>query len=82
MSKPRTERNIQISETLFVQLCQHFLLDKDCTDSIRSGLDAKLNRIVEHDLYTKYKTSSSEEEKEKARIEYLEKKGIPTDFRW
>lgn len=45
-------------------------------------LQNKLDKLVEHDLYTKYKTAPSEEQKEQARQEYLERRGIPTSFRW
>ena len=33
-------------------------------------------------LYTKYKTASSEEEQEKARQEYLDKRGVTASYRW
>ncbi len=34
------------------------------------------------ELYTKYKTAPTEEEKEKARKEYLDRRGVPESFRW
>lgn len=43
---------------------------------------SKIQRMVEHDLYTTYKTAATEEEKEKARQRYLDEKGIPASFRW
>lgn len=79
------ERQIQIPETLFLEICKYFLLEHNSPEtkkSISRGLSQKLDRIVQHDLYTTYKTAASEEEKEKARREYLEKKGIPDKFRW
>ena len=45
-------------------------------------LKEKYDKIVNRSLYTKYKTAPTEEEKEKARQEYLNKKGIHSDFRW
>ena len=33
-------------------------------------------------VYTKYKTAPNEEEREKARQEYLEKVGMHRNFRW
>lgn len=42
----------------------------------------KLNHMIEHDLYTKFKTAPTNEQKEEARQEYLERKGISSDFRW
>ena len=35
-----------------------------------------------HELYEKYKTAPSEEEREKARQEYLDRRGVHPDFRW
>ena len=34
------------------------------------------------EVYTRYKTAATSEEREKARQEYLEKVGIPENFRW
>lgn len=42
----------------------------------------KLDKMVERDLYSKSKTAPTLEQREKARQEYLDRKGIPTDFRW
>lgn len=41
-----------------------------------------MNAMVERELYTKSKTAQTEEEREKARQEYLDKRGIQKDFRW
>ena len=38
--------------------------------------------LLRHELYAKYKTASTQEEREKARREYLEKRGVPDSFRW
>ena len=35
-----------------------------------------------NELYTKYKTAPSEEEQEKARQEYLDKRGVSASYRW
>lgn len=45
-------------------------------------LQAKLDRMVERDLYGQYKTAPTEEERELARQEYLNRRGIPDEFRW
>ena len=49
---------------------------------ILQEIKEKYDSIVNRKLYTKYKTAPTEEEKEKARQEYLNKKGIHSDFRW
>ena len=51
-------------------------------EKIVKGLKEKYDRIANRNLYTKYKTAPTEEEKEKARQEYLNRKGIHSDFRW
>ncbi len=78
-------KQIQIPQELFIALIQYFALDeptKEQHEYIRQQLDNKLNRMIEHDLYSTYKNASSPEQKEKARREYLESKGIPQNFRW
>lgn len=49
---------------------------------IKQGLEKKLDAMVMRELYTKYKTAPTGEEKEKARKEYLDKRGVPESFRW
>ena len=49
---------------------------------IKKGLEEKMEAMVRRDLYTKYKTAPTEEEREKARQEYLEKVGMHRSFRW
>ena len=51
-------------------------------EKIVNQLNEKLDRMVNRNLYTKYKTALTEEEKEKARQEYLDRKGIHSNFRW
>lgn len=43
---------------------------------------SKLDAMVMRELYTKYKAAPTEEEKEKARKEYLDRRGVPESFRW
>ena len=40
-----------------------------------------MNAMVERELYTRSKTAPTEEEREKARQEYLDRRGIPENFR-
>ncbi len=79
------EKSIQITERLFIEIVQYFLLDnrnQEQEQSIKQSLSHKLDAIVLHDLYTKYKTDPSPELQEKARNEYLDKAGISQSFRW
>jgi len=49
---------------------------------VKKGLEQKMDTMVERELYTKSKTAPTEEEREKARQEYLDRRGIQADFRW
>lgn len=56
--------------------------DDECAGEIRQGLEQKLDALVRHELYAKYKTAPTAEEREQARKEYLDKRGVFPDFRW
>lgn len=77
------EKQIQIPERLFVSIIKYFIGGKqDEFNYIVSGINEKLDKAIEHDLYTKSKVAATPEEREKARQEYLDRKGIPANFRW
>lgn len=76
-------KNVQISQELFIALMRYFLLEQEeLYPEIKKDLEKKLDALVMRELYTKYKTAPSEEEREKARREYLDKRGVPESFRW
>ena len=76
-------KNVQISQELFIALMRYCLLEQEeIYPEIKKGLEKKLDALVMRELYTKYKTAPSEEEREKARREYLDKCGVPESFRW
>lgn len=76
-------KNVQISQELFIALMRYFMLEQEeLLLEIKKGLEKKLDALVMRELYTKYKTAPSEEEREKARREYLDKRGVPESFRW
>ena len=78
------EKQIQIPQNLFLQLVRFHLINENETDrkAIEKGLETKIDNMVKHELYTKYKTSDTEADRESARQEYLEKIGMHPDFRW
>lgn len=77
------EKKVLISQKLFLDIYTYFELDiHDNEDEIRRGLNDKLDAMVMHDTYTQYKTAPTDEEREKARQQYLDEKGIHKDFRW
>ena len=76
-------KNVQIPEELFIALMKYHLLEiEEVRPEIKKRLMDKLDSISMRLLYSKYKTAPTEEEKEKARKEYLDKRGVPDSFRW
>ncbi len=76
-------KKVQISWDLFMLLIRYFLFESyDTYDEIKLLVEQKLDAMERRELYTKYKTSDSQEEKETARNKYLDKKGYHKDFRW
>lgn len=76
-------KNVQITENLFLALVKYHLLEtNDYEEEIKKELSSKLDAMVKRQIYTRYKTAPTEEEREKARLEYLDKVGISTEFRW
>lgn len=83
------EKQVQIYYKTFIGL---LLLTEDILNGndielekvqkLNKELHNKLDAIIKRDLYTKYKTAPTEEEREQARLEYLEKVGINKNFRW
>ena len=74
-------KNVQISQELFFDLVRFHLLEmEELSPEIQKGLEAKLEAMLKRELYTKYKTAPTEEERERARKEYLDKVGIHRDF--
>ena len=76
-------KNVQIPYDLFLALLQyHLMMDDDYEAEIRYGLEQKLEAMVRHELYAKYKTALTPEEREEARQRYLDERGIPQSYRW
>ena len=76
-------KNIQIPYELFVDLVLYHLNDEeDFQDDIRRGLSQKLDAMLNRQLYSQYKTAPSEEQREQARQEYLDRRGGPQSYRW
>ena len=76
-------KQVQIPQELFVLLIHYHLMEDDSNaNEIRIGLEKKLDAMVLRELYGKSKTALIETEREKARQEYLDRRGIPDSFRW
>ena len=76
-------KNVQISEELFGAIMRYFILEQEeLLPQIKQGLEKKLDAMVNREVYSKSKTAPTEEEREKFRQEYLDRRGIPENFRW
>ena len=61
-------KSVQITYDLFVALVEyHLACDDDYAEEIHQGLEQKLDAMVRHELYAKYKTAPTAEEREQAR---------------
>ena len=82
--KPR--KNIQIEQSLFVDLVVYAFEKADISDEryrrIEAGVKKKLDADFRRELYTKYKTGETRDVREQARQKYLEEIGIPLSFQW
>ena len=65
-------KNVMIPEELFGKIIKYHLLDQE----------KKLDAMVNREVYSKSKTAPTEEEREKFRQEYLDRKGMQESFRW
>ena len=81
-------KQVQIPEDLFMKItrlavCYEDLPDEDVSQlitEIRQGVYDKFDRMAQRDLYSTYKTDPSPAERERARLEYLQRAGIPESF--
>ena len=75
--------NVQISQELFMQLLRfHLMEDESCEKEIKKELEKKLDKMVMRDLYGKFKTAPTEEDRERAKKENLDRRGLPESNRW
>ena len=71
-------KNVQISQELFVALLHYHLSgENEYEEVIEQGLEQKLDAMLRHELYAQYKTAPTEEQREQARQEYLDRRGVP-----
>lgn len=81
-------KNVQIPQDLLYDLFRYFLMNEEpeeheyTRETITAALEAKLEALIRHDLYTTYKTANSPQEREKARQAYLDKVGMRQSYRW
>ena len=76
-------KSVQIPYELFVDLVLYHLRGElDFDEEIRQGLEQKIDAMLNRQLYSQYKTAPTEEQREQARQEYLDRRGVPQSYRW
>ena len=76
-------KSVQIPYDLFIDLAMYHLRgEDDYEEEIRQGLEQKLDAMLNRQIYSRYKTAPTEEEREQARQEYLDRRGVPQSYRW
>lgn len=80
--------NVQIPAELYIAIVRYFLITPEDEDTlntlwntITSGLNAKLETQVRRELFSKYKRAATPEEREQARVAYLDHIGMRESFR-
>ena len=70
-------QQVQIDGDLFLQVWEYFAEKENRTleeSKIFLELDEKVDRLIARSLYSKYKRAATQEEKDAARLEYLQHK--------
>ena len=73
-------KQVQIDFELFKDIYSYFV-DNAPDSDIMHRLDDKLTRMIDREVFTKYKRASTDAEREQYRRQYLDRKGIPQAFR-
>ena len=74
---------VQISQELFLALVKYHLLEmNEVEEQIKKELKEKLDAMAKRQIYSRYKTALTEEDRMKAREEYLDLVGMSQSFRW
>lgn len=81
------KKNIQISYELFLNVAKYFMIQnenhkKELEEVIVKEINKKIDKLILHDLYTQSKQAPTNQEREKAKQDYLNQKGIHKDFRY
>lgn len=78
-------KNVQIPQELLLDLFAYFLhgdTDEYTERAIVDALEAKLDALIRHQLYTTYKTATTPAAREAARKAYLDEVGMKASYRW
>mgnify|MGYP000874267456 CR=1 FL=1 len=80
-------KSVQIPYDLFIDLVMYHLhhirhIIKKILDFVQRGLEQKSDAMLNRQLYSQYKTAPTEEQREAARQEYLDRRGVLQSYRW
>ena len=76
-------KSVQIPYDLFIDLAMYHLRgEDDFGEEIQQGLEQKLDAMLNRQLYSQSKIAPTEEQREQARQEYLDRRGVPQSYRW
>ena len=73
-------KSVQIELDLFVDIYRYFSENSEQEPEIFKALDEKLDKMINRELFTKYKRATTPEEREYFRKKYLEQRGFLPDF--
>ena len=81
------EKRIQLPASLYELMVSYIQDHYDPSDhqrfaTIQSGIQAKQDAEIRHNLYSAYKNESDPETREMLRLSYLDKAGVPSHGRW
>lgn len=83
------QEQVQIPKDIFIKLIlltENLLNNDEINENdviqLNNALHKKLDSMIKRDLYTKYKTAPTEEERESARKKYIEIAKINKKFIW
>lgn len=75
-------KQVQIPTTLFLKLCEYLENAEDEIGTyLHQELSIKLDKLIEHEYFTRYKCTIAPKEREQYRQKYLDTKGIPQSYR-
>ena len=76
-------KNIQIPFELFLDLMNYFWGEDapEGAEHIKNALQDKMDKIVEREIFTRYKRAVSDQDREMYRQLYLDRKAIPDEAR-
>ena len=82
ISKKHVQLDLKLFLDLYVYACRHSDPDDLQFQRICSCAQVKLEAILRHELYSVYKSGTSEEVRKEARRKYLEAIGLQDSFCW